>query len=69
MNTTEQFKHRVAKTGNEDYDDATVASNQEADKSLSPLALKLADRIKLLPKFCNREAIAKIIEPHLYVKE
>lgn len=67
MNTTEQFKHKIAKTAKEDYDDATVKSNQEAAKSISPLALRLADEIKSLPKFCNREAIAKILQP--YVRE
>lgn len=65
MNKTEQFKHKIAKTANEDYDDATVKSNQEAAKAFSPLALRLADEIKSLPKFCNREDIARIIEPHL----
>ncbi len=50
-----------------DFDDATVASTQEADRMISPLALELADKIKLLPKFCTREAIAKIIEPHLVI--
>ena len=46
-------------------DDATVKSNLEIDKTLSPLSLRLADEIKALPKFCDREAIAHILEPHL----
>lgn len=47
------------------YTDAIVKSNAEFDKKLSPLALELADRIKALPKFCNREDIAVIIDRHL----
>jgi hypothetical protein len=65
MNTSEKFKAKVMKTGAENYADATVKSNQELDKTLSPLSLKLADEIKALPKFCDREAIAEIIGPHL----
>lgn len=50
------------------YTTATVKSNAEFDKKLSPLSLELADRITALPKFRIRETIAAIINPYLVKK-
>jgi len=45
------------------FADAVVRSQEETARTLNPLALSLADRIKSLPEKCNREEIAAMIAP------